>query len=100
MNDVVKKPKWYVRYGLECYDVIKYLIHKLSPIEAVHMANHTKYAARFLEKHEEPKLQEQDLDKANETWNSFYLEAKKRFVPKGPMITPDEWIEDPLHDED
>lgn len=100
MTDPVKQPRWYQRCGLECYDVIKFMIHKLSPIEAVHMANHTKYSARFLEKSEELKLQEQDLDKANETWQSFYNEAKKRFAPKSPMVTPDEWIEDPLHDED
>ena len=100
MSDPIKQPKWYMRLGLECYDVIRFMIHKLLPIEAVHMANHVKYSARFLEKNEDPKLQEQDLDKANETWQSFYKEAKKRFEPKSPMVTPSEWIEDPLHDED
>jgi len=98
MSEEVKQPRWYVRLGLECYDVIKFMIHKLLPLEAVFMANHIKYAARFLEKFDDPKLQEQDLDKANETWQSFYKEAKKRFEPKSPYVTG-EWIDDELKDE-
>lgn len=100
MTDPVKKPKWYVRNDLECYDVIEYMLHKLDGIECVHMANHIKYAARFLEKHETLALQEQDLDKANETWVSFYKQAKKRFNVKSSPIMPGVWIDDELHDED
>jgi hypothetical protein len=99
MSDPVKKPAWYNRSGLECYQVIEFMLHKLKGIECVHMANHIKYAARFLEKHDDVKLQKQDLDKANETWQSFYEEASKRFEQSSPVM-PDEWIEDPLHDED
>ena len=99
MTDAVKKPKWYVRNGLECYEIINYMLHKLQGIECVHMANHIKYSARFLEKHDDLNLQKQDLDKANETWNSFYAEASKRFQKYSPVM-PEEWIEDPLHDED
>lgn len=99
MSDPVKKPKWYIRFGLECYQVIEYMLHKLKGIECVHMANHIKYSARFLEKHEDPKLQEQDLDKANETWQSFYIEAKKRFIKSTP-IYPDVLMTSGLDDED
>jgi len=73
MTDSVKKPKWYVRNGLECYEIITYML--------------------------DLSLQKQDLDKANETWNSFYEEASKRFHKYTPIM-PDEWIDDSLHDED
>jgi len=99
MSDNIKKPSWYVRLGLECYDVIRFMVHKLKPIEAVHMANHVKYSARFLEKHDDILLQKQDLDKANETWKSFYEEASKRFEKPTP-IYPEELMVSGLDDED
>jgi hypothetical protein len=90
MSDIITQPKWYSRYGLECYSIIKVLTHKLLPMEVHHMGNHVKYCFRWLEKHSDPILQEQDLDKANETWDSFYKEAKQRFVRNVETKTKEE----------
>jgi|TARA_R110000796_G_scaffold61909_4_gene143130 hypothetical protein len=102
MNDEVCKPRWYVRYGIECYTVIKVLTHNLFPMEVIHMSNHVKYCFRWLEKNKDAKIQKQDLDKANETWTQFYAEAKNRF--KIDKVTIEEIMIDKqldeLHDED
>tara|TARA_R100001369_G_scaffold3137_1_gene10148 strand:- start:83 stop:391 length:309 start_codon:yes stop_codon:yes gene_type:complete len=102
MNDEVCKPRWYVRYGIECYTVIRVLTHNLFPMEVIHMSNHVKYCFRWLEKNKESKIQEQDLDKANETWTQFYAEAKGRF--EADKVTLKEMMIDKqldeLHDED
>jgi hypothetical protein len=100
MENIVTKPKWYCRFGLECYQIIEFMCHKLKNLECVHMANHIKYSARFLEKHTSVVLQKQDLEKANETWKSFYAEASKRYANQSSKIMPDEYIDDPLVDED
>ena len=49
MNDEVCKPRWYVRFGIECYTVIRVLTHNLFPMEVIHMSNHVKYCFRWLE---------------------------------------------------
>ena len=50
MSDIITQPKWYSRYGLECYSIIKVLTHKLLPMEVHHMGNHVKYCFRWLKK--------------------------------------------------
>ena len=102
MNDEITKPKWYIRYGIECYTVIKVLTYNLFPMEVIHMSNHIKYCFRWLEKNHDAKLQEQDLEKANETWTQFYNEAKERFSVerKTEVEIIIEKQFDELHDED
>ena len=99
MSDPVKQPKWYKRFGIEMYQIMEWFNHKMKPMEITHCNNHLKYLGRLLDKHESIDLIEQDFNKADETWQSFKQEFRKRFPPKSSPVTG-EWIEDPLHDED
>jgi hypothetical protein len=103
-EEITKYPKYYVideERGLELQWLQDNLTGHLHGGEAINIGNVIKYIVRYGKKEPGVVAKRSDIKKMI----TYLVETDKKLEvqearEKASIVAPDEWIEDPLHDED